>query len=100
LLDLRGAGAMKAGTVVAVCNDSDHSLSQEWSKFFYENYYQYERIDGLIFNNAHNGETALALYERCSDALVSTGECQLRDEALRSAVLKTAADNRLTVVPY
>lgn len=100
LLDLRGAGAMKAGTVAAVCKDSDHSLSQKWSKFFYENHYTYQKIDGLIFNNAHNDETAFALYERCSDALISNGNCQLRDEALRGAVLKAAADYRLTVIPY
>ena len=57
LLDLRGDGAMKAGTVAAVCKDSNHAFSQQWSKFFYENHYQYKMLDGLIFWNAHNDDT-------------------------------------------
>ena len=64
LLDLRGPGAMRAGTVSAVSKESNRQFSQEWSRYFYDNGFIYTNIDGLAFYNAHNDEEAFAFYER------------------------------------
>lgn len=63
LLDLRGSGAMKAGSVAALAKVADHSLSQAWSRYFYERQEVYSKIDGIIYYNAHNDEEAIVLYE-------------------------------------
>ena len=99
LLDLRGNGAMRAGTKAAIAKVSDRGLSQTWSRHFYEETEVYGAVDGLVYLNAHNDEEAIALYERASDAL----ECppnriaRLGDQALRAAVLEAADDNDLVV---
>lgn len=36
LLDLRGAGAMRSGSIAALAKVADRQLSQAWSRFFYE----------------------------------------------------------------
>ena len=100
LLDLRGDGAMKAGTVSAVCKDTNHSHSQNWSRYFYENPFIYGTIDGLIFGNAHNDEIAFALYERCEQSLVSVMTTSLRHDSLRDEIRLTAVDFKLFVAPY
>lgn len=69
LLDLRGKAAMNAGTVAAVAA-CDHTLSQPWSRYFYETPATYPDIDGILYPNAHNHEIALALYEGTRDDLV------------------------------
>jgi hypothetical protein len=69
LLELRGSGAMKAGTVAAISSVADRALSIGWSRFFYENTNLYSEIDGIIFSNAHNQDTAIALYERAESKL-------------------------------
>ena len=69
LLELRGSGAMKAGSVSALSSVPDRELSQAWSRYFYENPALYDEIDGIIFSNAHNQDTALALYERAESKL-------------------------------
>jgi hypothetical protein len=100
LLDLRGDGAMKAGTVAGVCKDINRGLSQLWSRYFYENECIYGLIDGLLFGNAHNDEMVLALYERAESALRCLMACPLSDNALRTEVLLTATDYGLSVEPY
>jgi hypothetical protein len=62
LLDLRGSGAMRAGTVAAIAKVPDRQITQAWSRFFYERTDLYTAVDGLLFFNAHNDEEALALY--------------------------------------
>lgn len=69
LLDLRAAGAMRAGTVAAITKVPDVTLSQAWSRFFYERDDLYSTIDGLAYYNAHNDEDAIALYERAANAV-------------------------------
>ena len=64
LLDLRGSGAMGAGTVSAVSAITQRDISQAWGKYFYEHPELYDEIEGLIFSGAHNGEDAIMLYER------------------------------------
>lgn len=102
LLDLRGANAMKAGTVAGVCKDSNRPYSQAWSRFFYETIYTYNTLDGLLWGNAHNDEDAMALYERCQHGIKSgaTDTCALRDPALRAEVHKCAVDANIFVEPY
>ncbi len=99
LLDLRHNGAMRAGTKAAIAKVTDRSLSQAWSRHFYETPEVYGNLDGVIYLNAHNDEDAIALYERTYDALECPPErvVRLDDEALRAAVLETADDNDLVV---
>jgi hypothetical protein len=102
LLDLRGSGAMRAGTVAAIAKVPDRQITQAWSRFFYERTDLYTAVDGLLFFNAHNDEEALALYERASDALFcpdsnSAYVRRLDDPALLPAILTIAEDNNLTV---
>lgn len=99
LLDLRGSGAMRAGTKAAIAKVADRSLSQAWARHFYETPEVYGEVDGLIYLNAHNDEEAVALYERASDALECPPDRVMRldDEALRAAVLEAADDNDLVV---
>jgi hypothetical protein len=99
LLDLRGNGAMRAGTKAAIAKVSDRGHSQAWSRYFYKKTEVYGEVDGVIYLNAHNDEEAIALYERASDALEcpSNRIMRLNDEALRPAVLEAADDNDLVV---
>ena len=66
LLDLRESGAWDAGSVMAMTSDGRRKLTQAWSRYFYENLDLYGNIEGLIFNNAHDGQMAIALYEPSS----------------------------------
>lgn len=98
LLDLRGRAAMRAGTVVAV-SSADYTLSQQWSRYFYEHPDTYGQIDGLIYANAHNGAEAITLYERAQDALVCPAERDwpLGDPVVETAIRAIAHDNNLLV---
>jgi RES domain len=100
LLDLRGRGAMRAGTVAAI-SAGDHAFSQPWSRFFWEQPETYGKLDGLFYLSAHNGERAVALYERGRDGLeVPRGHDQpLTDPAVLTAVRRIALDHGLIVVP-
>jgi hypothetical protein len=97
LLDLRGVGAMRAGSVAALAKVADRSLSQAWSRYFYESIALFGLIDGIIYANAHNDEDAVVLVERAADALVCRTEMILRldDPALRPFLEETAIVNNL-----
>jgi len=98
LLDLRGNGAMRAGSVAALGKVPDHSLSQAWSRYFYDTAEKYPTVDGLLWYNAHNDEEAIMLYERSKDAL----ECpegwhiRLDDRVLQGKLDHIANENGLT----
>ncbi|MDJ0588526.1 MAG: hypothetical protein QNJ72_00835 [Pleurocapsa sp. MO_226.B13] len=49
-------------------------------------------VDGLIFSGAHNGEDAVALYERAEKIISSSPvkEINLKSETLRSTVIRIA----------
>ncbi len=102
LLDLRGHGAMRAGTVAAVSKESNRQFSQEWSRYFYDNGFIYTNIDGLAFYNAHNDEEAFAFYERAEGAFqCGPKDLQpLRHNSLRTAIQEIAITNNLLVEPY
>lgn len=69
LLDLRRGGGRAAGTEDALAKDGNRRISQAWSRYFYEHAEQYGEIDGIIYENAHNSDTAIALYERAASKL-------------------------------
>lgn len=101
LLDIRGPGAMKAGSVSALAKTADRDLSQQWSRYFYEYENIYSRVEGIIYSNAHNDEAAIALYERAQDGLVCLQNqvIQLASPKLRSAIQAAALANNLIFVP-
>lgn len=100
LLDLRGRGAMRAGSVAALSKVPDHTLSQIWSRWFYDQA-EYARPEGLLWYNAHNDENAFALYERAADALECppTRTMRLDDTLLRPVLEQIAEANQLVLVP-
>ena len=101
LLDLKDNGAMRAGSVAALSKVADRKLSQEWSRYFYEQTSLYGQIDGISFRNAHNDEEAIALYERTQSALMCPDDQILRLDhpSLRPAIQQAALDNHLDFPP-
>ena len=101
LLDLKDNGAMRAGSVAALAKVADRSLSQAWSRYFYEQASLYGQIDGISFRNAHNDEEAIALYERAQSALFcpDTQIMRLDHPSLRPAIQQAALDNHLDFPP-
>lgn len=99
LLDLRGNGAMRAGTNAAVTKDRERPLAQAWSRYFCDKAGLFGELDGIIYPNAHNDEAAVLLYERAQDTLLCPDERTMRlaDELLRPVILETARDNDLDV---
>jgi hypothetical protein len=102
LLDLRGAAAMKNGTVAGLSGIPDRRLTQEWSRFFYKNTDLYEPIDGVIYANAHNGQDSVALYERSHNALQCSAQdvMPLNHKLLRADIRRVAKEHGLLVLPY
>lgn len=100
MLDLRGSGAMRAGSVAALGKTPDHSLSQAWSRHFYGRP-EYRAPEGLLWSNAHNDEESVALYERAEDAITCpTGRMlRLDDPLLRPVLAQIAEANNLILVP-
>jgi hypothetical protein len=92
LLDLRGSGAMLAGSVAALAKIADRELSQAWSRYFYETY---PHVEGIIYYNAHNDEEAVALYEIAEDALASVDSIAMNDLGLRPHIQQAALRNNL-----
>lgn len=97
LLNLQGSGAMKAGSVAALSKVAERSLSQAWSRYFYEHQEIYTNVDGIIYYNAHNDEQAIVLYERAKNGLICSPEQvqPLGNPGLHSFIQKVALDNNL-----
>jgi hypothetical protein len=97
LLDIRGKAAMKEGILSSISQIPDRNLSQLWGKYFYEKTEIYGLIDGLIFNNAHNSEDSIALYERAKPQLDSAKikTLVLNSPSLRSAIADCALENSM-----
>lgn len=95
LLDLRRNGAMRAGSVAALAKVVDRTVSQDWSRHFYEHEADYTVIDGIAYLNAHNDEDAIALYERAEDAITVVSDIRLDDILIRPYLLQAALDNNL-----
>jgi hypothetical protein len=71
LLDLVD-DAMAAGTIHAISGIGNRSLTQQWSRFFYERVDYFGTIDGLYYAGAHNGGHCIALYERAESKVSAT----------------------------
>ena len=99
LLDLRESGAWDAGSVAAMASDGRRKLTQAWSRYFYENPDLYGNIEGLIFNNAHDGNPAIALYERATSKLLSADVfiLDLNEPTIRETILAIATRLNLLV---
>ena len=97
LLELRGSGAMKAGSVAALSSVPDREISQAWSRYFYDNSDLYGEIDGIIFSNAHNQDAAIALYERAEPKLQAARiqSIPLAAESIQHLIAECALDNGL-----
>jgi hypothetical protein len=93
LLDLRGSGAMRAGSVAALSAIADRDLSQAWSRHFYSSH----AVDGLLYSNAHNSESAIALYDRAEAAISCSRDLALDDPLLRSRLLQICRDHALVM---
>ena len=100
LLDIRGSGAMGAGTVAAISSITQRDISQAWGKYFYENSQLYSEIDGLIFSGAHNGENAIVIYERAKSKIESAfvEVLNLNHPDLLELIFEIAEVHRLTII--
>ncbi len=99
LLDLTGNGALKAGTVTAVCSGS-HRIAQQWSRYFYENAAIYGSIDGIVYRNAHNEGLAYALFERAESSLGRVVRVNRLDDGARRDEYVQAAINCNLVIGF
>ncbi|NJK58199.1 MAG: RES family NAD+ phosphorylase [Pleurocapsa sp. SU_5_0] len=99
LLDLRGRAAMAAGTVTAISAITQREITQAWGRYFYEHLELYDRVDGLIFSGAHNGEDVIALYERAEETINSSKVkvINLGSETLKSTILRIADEHGFEV---
>lgn len=100
VLDLRGPGAMRAGSVAALAKTAERACSQAWGRYVYEHPELYGMVDGLRFFNAHNDEDALALFERAEDSLHCDPDARapLSNPAFRPLVMNIARAHNLLVV--
>jgi hypothetical protein len=76
-------------------------LTQAWSCYFYEHPEIYGTVDGLLYLAAHNGGTAVALYERASDAIPwsAARTVPLNDARVAARVQRAAVTLRLPYLP-
>jgi hypothetical protein len=95
LIDLRGIAARRAGTVAGIGSFVDVAFTQAWSRYLYETF---GRADGLIYAAAHNGEDAIALYQRAAAKLTAAQDVALNDPRIRTALLLACERNNLPFV--
>jgi hypothetical protein len=97
VLDLRGDGAMRAGTIAAVGSIERRDVTQAWARWFYETY---PRVEGLLYANAHNGEDAVALFERGRRAIEAASQrvVRLARPDMEEPLLRIAARTGMIVV--
>jgi RES domain-containing protein len=100
LLDLRGDGALAAGSVAALASIPDRPLSQSWARWFYDHPTDFDAIDGLAYLNAHNYDTAYVFFERAEDAVALVGDVRLADTLLRARLRAIAAPLNMIIEPY
>lgn len=69
--------------------NADYAPTQEWSPYFYEHSKIYPAVDGLLYENVHDGAPALALYERGRDAIACAPDQVMRldDPDFRTVLL-------------
>jgi hypothetical protein len=80
---------MHAGTLAAVSQDGSRETSQNWARYWYQ-HPQFEVIDGLLFAGAHNGEDAIAVWERAAGKFKPVLDLALTDDEVLSELLAVA----------
>lgn len=100
LLDLRGSGAMRAGSVAALSKVPDHAIAQAWSRHIH-GAPEYRQPDGLLWSNAHNDEEAIGLYARSEASLACPPDMTIRldSPSLRPTLAQIAEANGLILAP-
>ncbi len=100
LLDLRGHGARRVGTISAIGQGGPLAATQAWSRYWYE-HPDLARLEGLCWNNAHNEEASIALWERGRRALPKgpAGDWALTDDELMEELERIAVDLDLVIDP-
>jgi RES domain-containing protein len=100
LLDLRARAALRAGTVAGIAS-ADHALAQQWARYIYDNPAVYGEVDGILYASAHNGDDAVALFERVNGALACPAghDAPLTDLAVLTAIRRSALTHELVVLP-
>jgi RES domain len=88
LLDVKGDGAWKAGSVAALVKTADRALSQGWARLFYADA-RYGLVDGISYGNAHDDDQAYVRFERAGPPTVVT-TCELADPRLEAEVIEIA----------
>lgn len=90
LLDLRHVWPTRAGASQAI-SSGPRRRSQRWSRAIYAEY----PVDGIAYRSSmYGGEDALALYERCTDALPGNPDRVIpMTESSIVVVLKRIADD-------
>lgn len=101
LLDLRGKLAKDADAPMRITKSRLRPLTQKWSRQFYENPGSYGEIDGIIWENRHNGEESMVLYERAEDGLIcpATKTFPLTDSYVRDEIDDAAMRNGIAPGP-
>lgn len=101
LLDVRDKGAMRAGANEASLAKTDRrTVTQAWSRFFYEEKKIYSEVHGILYRSANNNEESIVLYERAKDYLTydpKTDVLPLKNKQIRSLIYRVAQDNNLIV---
>ncbi len=101
LLDVRDKGAMRAGANEASLAKTDRrTITQAWSRCFYEEKEIYSEVHGIIYRSAHNNEESIVFYERAKDYLTynpHTDVLPLKDKQLRGLIYQAAEENNLRV---
>lgn len=69
LLDLRGTAATGAGTIPAISAITRRATTQAWARWWYE-HPQLAGVDGLLYDAANSGATAVAVTERARGKVV------------------------------
>ena len=96
LLDLRNNGAMRAGTVAALCQTAERQESQAWSRYFYDTPV-FSAVEGILYLNAHNAAETFALFERAADALECPANQDFHLSDVANLVLKIADAHNMTM---
>ncbi len=78
MLDLRGNGALGAGTDAGI-GKCAHDEAQPWARYFYEEAH-YGGVAGLWWFNSHNDDEALAVFERAGDVFSIQSDVPLSSE--------------------
>jgi len=97
LLDLRGAGALRAGVDSGMTKNADRAVTQRFSRYVYDSVSAYGTVDGIIWPGAKNDEDVIVLYERAESTIVCIDEKGLDDPVLRPALIDIGVRNNIDV---